>query len=127
MGNKYDFDVTVTSRHEDCSLIHKDEIIERTKKLSKYYGHIVEANVILDKQNSCFRVDISVQVPGIVISAKHEDHDRAKAFDLTYEKVKTRIKKLKSKIADHRIPQPGDYEPVIEEDLEEDMEEEEYI
>lgn len=120
MGNKYDFDVTVTSRHEDCSPRHKNDIIEKTQKLSKYYSHIVEANVILDKQNSSFRVEISVQVPGLVISSKYEDHDRTKAFETTYDKVKTQIKKLKSKIADHRIPQPEDNEPVIEEELEED-------
>ena len=124
MEKRYDFDVTVTSRHEDCSPQHKEEIIEKTLKLSKYYSHIVESNVILDKQNSNFRVEITVQVPKLVISAKHEDHDRVKAFDTTYEKVKTQIKKLKSKIVDHRLPLPGVIEPVVDEELEED---EEYI
>ena len=96
--------------------------MKKQKKLSKYFSHIVESNVILDKQNSNFRVEITVQVPKQVISAKHEDPDRVKAFDTTYDKVKTQIKKLKSKVADHRIPQPADIEPVVVEELEEDEE-----
>ncbi|MFC1539445.1 ribosome hibernation-promoting factor, HPF/YfiA family [Candidatus Latescibacterota bacterium] len=115
MGKKYDFNVMITCRHEDCSPLYKEEIIIKTKKLSKYYSHIVDANVILDKQHSCFRVEVSLQVPGLVISAKHEDYDRTKAFDATYEKVKTQIKKLKSKVVDHRAQYISGYEPVTEE------------
>ena len=95
------------------------EIIEKTKKLSKYYSHIVESNVILDKQNSNFRVEITVQVPKLVISAKHEDQDRAIAFDVSYDKVKTQIKKLKSKIVDHRVHHPAEIEPLVKEDEDE--------
>ncbi|MFC1541157.1 ribosome hibernation-promoting factor, HPF/YfiA family [Candidatus Latescibacterota bacterium] len=115
MGKKYDFNVMITSRHEDCSPLYKEEIIKKTKKLSRYYSHIIDANVILDKQKSFFRVEVSLQVPGLVISAKHEDHDKIKAFDATYEKVKTQIKKLKSKVVDHRAQNISGYEPVTKE------------
>ncbi len=118
MAKTYDFDVNVTSRHEDCSPRYKEEIIAKILKLSKYFSNIIESNVILDKQNSHFRVEITVQVPKAVISAKHKDHDRTKAFDATYDKVKTQIKKLKSKIVDHRVS--PDNQPVMIEEIEED-------
>ena len=105
MKNNYDFNVSITCRHEEFDLDFKELIKKQIQKLSKYYSHIIDSNVILDRQNSSFRVEISLQVPGIVITAKHEDYDRIKALDTALERAKTQLKKLKSKVMDHRISQ----------------------
>ncbi len=105
MKNNYDFNVSITCRHEECNLDFKESIKKQIQKLSKYYSHIIDSNVILDKQNSSFKVEISLHVPGLVITAKHEDYDRIKALDISFEKVKKQLKKLKSKVVDHRVSQ----------------------
>ena len=105
MKNNLDFNVSITFRHEECDINLKESINNQIQKLSKYYSHIVDANIIIDKQNSIFKVEISLKVPGLVITAKHEDYDRTKALDIALEKVKKQLKKLKSKVVDHRVSQ----------------------
>ena len=119
MEKNFDFNVTITSRNEGFGEGHKEKITRQLKKLKKYYSHIIDANVILDKQNSSFKVDISLQVPGLVITSRNEDFDQIKAIDNALEKVKTQLKKLKSKVVDHRIAQTTHV--VIEEDSEETL------
>ena len=119
MEKNFDFNVTITSRNEGFGEGHKEKITKQLKKLKKYYSHIVDANVILDKQNSSFKVEISLHVPGLVITSRNEDFDKIKAIDTALEKVKTQLKKLKSKVVDHRTVQTTDV--VIEKDSEETL------
>ena len=105
MKNNPDFSISITFRHEECDFNLKESINNQIQKLSKYYSHIIDANIIIDKQNSIFKVEISLQVPGLVITAKHKDYDRTKALDIALEKVKKQLKKLKSKVVDHRVSQ----------------------
>ena len=102
------FNVAITCRHEDFGDGFKESIKNQLQKLSKFHSNIIDANVTLDKQNSSFKVEILLHVPGSVITANYEDFNQVKAFDSAIEKVKTQIKKHKSKVMDHRysIPQP---------------------
>ena len=119
MEKNFDFNVTITTRNEEFGEGHKEKITRQLKKLKKQFSHIIDANVILDKQNSSYKVDISLQVPGLVITSRNEDFDKIKAIDNALEKVKTQLKKLKSKVVDHRTIQTT--HEVIEEDSEETL------
>jgi len=103
MKNTNDFNVSITCRHEEFSNDFKESINNQLQKLSKFYSNIINANVTIDKQNSFFRVDISINVPGSVIIASYKDYDSKKAIDSAIEKVERQIKKLKSKIKEHRV------------------------
>ena len=110
------FNVTITCRHEDLGDGYKESMKNQIQKLSKFYANIIDANVTLDKQNSNYKVEILLHVPGSVISAKYEDFNHTKAFDSAIDKVKTQVKKLKSKVVDHRkstlqsVIEPGESE-----------------
>jgi ribosomal subunit interface protein len=104
MVKAYDFDVTITCRHNDCDQKLKDSIIHEMLKLSRYHTHIIDGSVVIDKKNSSIKVEVSVRVPGLTITAANEDFNQAKALDTAVEKVKRQLKKLKSKVVDHRIP-----------------------
>ena len=103
MENATNFNVTITCRHEDFTDCFKKSIDNQLQKLSKFYSNIIKANVIIDKQNTNFRVEISLHVPGSVITATDEDYNYKKAIDSTIRKVERQIKKLKSKVVDHRV------------------------
>jgi len=103
MKNATDFNVLITCRHEDFTDDFKKSINNQLQKLSKFYSNIIDANVIIDKQNANFRVEISLHVPGSVITATGEDYNCKKAIDSTIRKVERQIKKLKSKVVDHRV------------------------
>ena len=111
------FDVTITCRHDDLSEIYKESIRDRLQKLSRFHSHIVNASVMSDKQNSGYKVEISLHVPGSVITAVNEDYNQKKALDSAYDKVKSQLKKLKSKIVDHRTSQSSAV--VVQEETEE--------
>lgn len=106
MKNANDFDVSITCRHGDFNDSLKKSINNKLQKLSKFYSNIINANVIIDKQNTGFRVEISLHVPGSVITATDEDYNQKKAIDSAVDKVERQIKKLKSKVIDHRVSPP---------------------
>jgi ribosomal subunit interface protein len=102
MVKAYDFDLTFTCRHDECDEQFKEMAIGQILKLSKYHKHIIDGDITIDKQNSSFRVEIFLRVPGHTFRAAHVDYKQVKALDSAIEKVKAQLKKLKSKVVDHR-------------------------
>jgi len=103
MPNTYDFPVSFKCIHEECDDLFKTAAVDEVKKLSKYHTHIIDGTVIIDKKNPSVKVEVSIHVPGAVITASHEDYNRVIALDAAVEKTKTQIKKLRSKVVDHRV------------------------
>lgn len=112
MANENAFPIQITSRHEDVNDNFRTYMQERLSKLGKYYPNILDARVIVDKQNNAlYRVDISLQVPGTFINAKENDYEYPKAFEAALEKVKSQLKKLRDRMVDHKaIPYSGQTE-----------------
>jgi len=116
MSKTNEFNVSISARHEELNDHVKKSITSQFQKLSRYNSHIVDASILVDKQNATYKVDISVQLPGSVITASHEDYDKSVAVDVALEKTKTQLKKLKEKIVDHRVNQV--LQPIEVEDTE---------
>ena len=104
MVKVYDFDVLFTCRRDECDEEIKETAIMEVQKLSKYHSHIIDGAIIIDMQNSSNIVEVLIRVPGHTFRASHVEYNLLKAFDIALEKTKTQLKKLKSKIVDHRIP-----------------------
>jgi ribosomal subunit interface protein len=102
MTKAYDFPVSFTCRHEECDDSFKSAAIDQVQKLSRLHSHIIGGNVIVDRKNPSVRVEVSVRIPGTVITATHDDFNRTIALDTAVEKARAQIKKLKEKILDHR-------------------------
>lgn len=102
MTNSDAFAVTFRCVHEECDEDFRNSAIDEVKKLSRYYAHIVEGSIIVDKNKPVTKVDITLRVPGSVIAATHEDFNKNAALDGALDKTKTQLKKLKSKVMDHR-------------------------
>jgi ribosomal subunit interface protein len=106
MTKTYDFPVSFKCIHEECDDMFKNTAIEEVKKLSRYHTRIIDGSVIVDKKNPSVKVEVSVRVPGMVITGSHTDFNRAVALDAAVEKTKTQVKKLKSKVESHRVSHP---------------------
>jgi len=102
MINSDEFAVTFRCVHDECDEDFRISAIDEVKKLSRYYAHIVEGSIIVDRNKPVTKVDITLRVPGSVITATHEDFNKNIALDGAIEKTKTQLKKLKSRIMDHR-------------------------
>ncbi|HUT62860.1 MAG TPA: ribosome-associated translation inhibitor RaiA [Anaerolineae bacterium] len=111
MVKAYDFDVSLTCRSNEYDKQFKETAINQMLKLSKYHTNIIDGDITIDKQNSAYKIEVSVRVPGHTVTAVHQDYNQIKALDMAIEKIKKQLKKLKSKVADHRVtPQ----QPIIE-------------
>ncbi|MFC1512272.1 ribosome hibernation-promoting factor, HPF/YfiA family [Candidatus Latescibacterota bacterium] len=115
MTRNEDFSVQITTLHDDLTEPYKESIRVQLQKLSRYYPTIIDAKVIINRQNSSYRVDVSLQVPGCIITGKHEDFDLSKAVDTSINKVKVQVKKLRDKIVDHKAqPKSAQIEEIRE-------------
>ena len=103
MKKTYDFNISITCRHDGFNELFKENAIKQVKKLSRYHAHIMDGNITVDKQSSTFKVEISLRIPGFTILAAHEDYSHGKALDNAIDKAKTQLKKIKSKIVEHRV------------------------
>ena len=106
MVKPYDFDVSLTCRHDEFDEQFKEIALDQVHKLSKYHTHIIDGNITIDRQNTSFKVEISIRVPGHTLRATNVGFNQIKALDTAIEKTKVQLKKLKSKIIDHRITFP---------------------
>lgn len=102
MVKTYEFDVTLTCRNNECDGQTREDAQDQIHKLSKYHTHIIDGNIMIDKQNSSFKVEVSLRVPGHTLIATDVNYSRLKALDAAIEKTKVQLKKLKSKVIDHR-------------------------
>ena len=107
MAKAYDFPITFTCRHDNCDEVFKQSAIEQVLKLSRYHSHIIDADITINGKKPSTRVEIVVRVPGVIITAAHDDFHRTVALDAAIEKAKIQIKKLKEKIAEHRGSSTG--------------------
>ena len=115
MAKNEEFQIQITSRHEDLNDSFKTYIQNHVSKLNRYYPTIMDARVTIDKKNNAiYEVDISVQVPGAFITGKETGYAYPDAFDGALEKVKIQLKKLRDRIVDHKA-QPASGQPRTEE------------
>jgi len=93
--------VQITSRKFKAKESLKGEINKQLASLEKYNADILDANVILSYthlKDSIKTVEINLNVPGKVISAKEDDNDEFhKALSKVIVKLEKQLKKLKSK------------------------------
>lgn len=104
MTKAYDFPVSFTCRHEECDDNFRNAAIEQVQKLSRFHSRIIGGGVIVDRKNPSVRVEVSIRIPGTVITATHDDFNRTIALDTAIEKARAQITKLKEKILDRRTP-----------------------
>ncbi len=92
--------VQITSRKFKAKESLKEEINKQLASLEKYNADILDANVILSYthlKDSIKTVEINLNVPGKVISAKEDDDEFHKALAKVIVKLEKQLKKLKTK------------------------------
>ncbi|MFA6470964.1 MAG: HPF/RaiA family ribosome-associated protein [Candidatus Latescibacterota bacterium] len=122
MTKKYDFPVSFTCRHEECDEQFKTMAIEQVLKLSNFHSRIENGIITFDKKKASFvRVEISLRIPGSLLSATHEDFNQVRALDEVINKAKVQLQKVRGKTIKHR----GTQSPSIAEALPNETESEE--
>ena len=115
--------VAITSRHDDISDAFKAGVHSKIQKLAKYNPNIMDAKISIDRENTTFKVDISLQLPGSFITGKSAGYDLDKVIDASIEKAKNQIKRLRDRIVDHKARPTAERIGTIETEETEEVEE----
>ncbi len=93
--------IQISARHFECEQEIQQEIEQRIERLAKTYLEPVHVDVVLDKEDNRFRVQI-VMHNRVQAEATAEDFDLMTAFNKTFDKVERQLKKFKEKIKHHK-------------------------
>ena len=96
--------IKITARKFKAHDTLKEFIKEQISSLEKYYDNILNAEVVLsyiNQNNSIKNAEIIIQIPGQTIKAKNESDDFNKSVALSVTKLKTQLKKHRSKQIAH--------------------------
>lgn len=92
--------VQITSRKFRAKDSLKDYIKEEIKRLERYNDKIMDVNVVLSFTHlidSIKQVEMTVKVPGKVVSVSNESEEFEKSVSGAIEKVIKQLKKIKTK------------------------------
>ncbi|MCH7973837.1 MAG: ribosome-associated translation inhibitor RaiA [Bacteroidetes bacterium] len=96
--------IKITARKFKAHQTLKDFISDEVSSLQKFYDNIMNAEIILSyiKPNKSVKnAEIIIQVPGQTLKAKEESNDFSKSVAVSVNKLKSQLKKFKSKQIAH--------------------------
>ncbi len=88
---------SVTARHFDLSRQVHDHAISAMEGLEKYFERIVDAHLVLVKENNRWTAEAVIGVPGETLTAESEDDLLFTAIDDVTAKAERQLKKYKAK------------------------------
>ena len=92
--------IKITARKFKAHQTLKDFISDEVSSLQKYYDNIMNVEVILSyirPNNSVKNAEIILHIPGQTLKAKQESDDFNKSVASSVNKLKTQLKKFRSK------------------------------
>ena len=96
--------IKITVRKFKAHQTLKDFIKDEVNSLQKFYDNIMSVEIILSyiKPNKSVKnAEIIIQVPGQTLKAKEESNDFSKSVAVSVNKLKSQLKKFKSKQIAH--------------------------
>lgn len=106
----------VICRKVELSESRKEKLMDKIKKLDKFFDAELECKIIIAEQKGEISMEITFVNKGFVFRAESKNKDLIVAADLCLAKLDRQIRKNKTKLAKH-LRQPGieDYVSVIDE------------
>ena len=96
--------INVTTRHGKAPDGVEDYILQKGRKLKKYYDGIIDVEVVLDYQKRDQEVDMRVSVYGNMLKAVVKTDNLHRSIDEALHKIEAQIKKYKGRLrhVDHQ-------------------------
>lgn len=105
----------ITARHFEVSGPLKDRIYKAVGKLERFDDRIVDCHVVMDVQRHRNSVEVLLNAHGHTLRGKGESDNMYPAIDVAFEKLERQLKRLDSKLNDHRADKEGFVASLIEE------------
>jgi putative sigma-54 modulation protein len=95
-------EIQITSRHSKASQSLQDTITSELEKLGKFFDKITSSHVILDSEHVEKVAEITMNTLGRQVVATAKAENIGKAFDEALDKAERQLKKINSKIKNHK-------------------------
>jgi len=105
----------ITARHFEVSDSLEDRIHKAVAKLERFDDRIVDCHVVMDVQRHRNLVEVLLNARGHTLQGKGESDNMYAAIDTAFEKLERQLKRLDSKLNDHRANKEGFVASLIEE------------
>lgn len=94
----------ITARHFDLTAEMKEHAEEEMDRLTRYFDHIVSAELVLDTERHRHLAELRVNVYNNMITGTGDTADMYSSIAVAVEKVKGQLKKYKGKLK-HKKPE----------------------
>jgi len=98
--------ISVSGKNFDVTDALKEYAETRLRKVSRYFDHIITANVTLSTERNWHIADVTVFGKNVDMRGEERSKDMYHSIDAVVEKLERQIKKAKGKVQD-RGRQPG--------------------
>ncbi|MFH1007363.1 MAG: ribosome-associated translation inhibitor RaiA [Candidatus Latescibacterota bacterium] len=106
----------ITARHFEVSDALKDRIHKAAEKLERFDERIIDCDVVMEVQRHRHTVEILLNAHSHALQGKGEADDMYLAIDTAFEKLERQLKRLGSRLNDHRADKEEFVGSLIEED-----------
>lgn len=103
--------VDITARHMDLSESLENHVKTNLEGLTRFFGHILTAEVVIDQVRHNFEVEIQLKVTGQTIFGKATNDDAYRACDLVFDKLQRQVTDLKDKRSSHKSGTKENFAP----------------
>lgn len=115
--------ITIKGKNVDVTGSLKDYTKKKIEKITRYFDHIISADVVFSVERQKHIVEVNINVNGDAIRGEEKTGDMYSSVDKVVEKLEKQIKKRKEKyLKKHKVDSIRVKAPIIEEvDFDEDI------
>lgn len=113
---------TITGRNIDVTPGLREAVIEKIRKLERYFNQDTEAIITLSVTKDRQKIEVTIPVKGHIIRAEEQSTDMYVSIDLVEEIIERQLKKYKTKLIDKKQSHIDFSEFYVQEETEADDE-----
>ncbi len=100
-------DIQITTRHDiKATASTKEMINKKLSKLDKFTEKFTSCHVVLDSESVYKVVEIVMNGRSKTVTALAKEENMGKAIDEAVDKAQRQLRKINTKIKDHKAPKP---------------------
>lgn len=94
---------SVTFRHMEPTEPIKEYVLDKIRKIKKYFPDPIQAHVVLSTERHLHTVDVNITLHnGILLKSSESTEDMYSSIDLVMAKIERQVRRYKDKIRDHK-------------------------
>lgn len=96
-------EIRIAGRHIQVTDAMKDYAKKKLSHLERYFGHIIEAHVIMNVEKNVHKIEVVLHTNVGKIFGEEKTNDMYTSIDKVLEKMEVQLKRQKEKIKEHKL------------------------